>query len=46
MYSLKLERVPGSQGNPALASILIEARRTAERPELQTSHDENAQKLA
>ena len=46
LYSLKLDRVPGSVGNPAMASVLREARQTAERPELQSAPAVEAQKPA
>jgi NAD(P)-dependent dehydrogenase (short-subunit alcohol dehydrogenase family) len=46
LYSLKLDKVPGSASNPAMASVLKEARQTAERPELQSALVVEAQKLA
>jgi hypothetical protein len=46
LYLLKLDKVPGSAGNPALASILKEARQAAERPELQSAPAVGTQKLA
>lgn len=46
LYSLKLDKVPGSASNPAMASVLREARQTAERPELQSAPAVEAQKLA
>lgn len=46
LYSLKLDRVPGSPSSHAMASLLKEARQTAERPELQPAPAVEAQKLA
>lgn len=46
LYSLKLDRVSGAASNHAMASLLKDARQTAERPELQPAPVVEAQKPA